>query len=62
MDEPHPVLEPLSCADCVQAGRPGIVMRVIVYEQQWMNVSLGAPDSFYPGAVSVATQRKKCGG
>jgi hypothetical protein len=59
MDRPHVPLEPLSCADCEHAGQPGVVMRLVLYEQQWMNVSTTKPDSIYPGTVSSRTERKK---
>lgn len=59
MNQPRVVLEPLPCAECAQAGRPDVVMRVILYEHQWMNVSTSEPDLFYRGTVSTRTQRKK---
>ena len=59
MNQPQVVLEPIPCAECAQSGRPDVVMRVVRYEHQWMNVSAAEPVSFYPGAVSIRTQRKK---
>jgi len=59
MNQPYMALESLVCADCTQAGRPGVAMRVVMYDHQWMNVSTAEPDPLYPSIVSIRTRRKK---
>lgn len=59
MIQPAATATTLPCSDCANAGRPGVVMQFIAFDQQWMNVSTSEPDSFFPGAVIIRTERKK---
>lgn len=59
MGESSKVLEPIPCQQCAQAGQQGVLMTMVLRDQQWMNVVVSEPDPFFRGMVSTHTVRKK---
>lgn len=56
---PAGVLPPIQCMECANAGRPDVLMQFMMFEDQWMSVSVADTDSLYRGSDAVRIQRKK---
>lgn len=56
---PAKLLPPVQCSECAYAGRKNVLMHFVVFDDQWMSVSVAETDTTYRGAPIIRTQRKK---
>lgn len=56
---PEKTVSPVQCSECAYAGRKGVLMQFVVFDDQWMSISVVETDATYRGAPIVRTQRKK---